>query len=244
VAADQRRERRYRSQATATADRLSPRTNAARTADATWECLPTVGSYHLWLSSITGKALWIDLKTESRADALWAADGLAAVCADEYDEFELWHGSTVLLNAETKDSRFSLKTGFEVSLTSQQSVLETEDALLRSHIALTRSRKLLDASAELRDAVTRRRRPSGYDLGLGSADMQRHRRPTYCLFFAPLSSGARRSNCLASSNDLLMGPVRLDWRMLIWAPQYGQYTLSSVTRVCKTFLNGLSHLGH
>jgi hypothetical protein len=112
--------------------------------------------YRLWLSSITGKTLWIDLKTETRADALWAADGLAAVCADEYDEFELWHGSTVLLNAETKDSCFSLKTGFEVSLTSQQSVLETEDALLRSHIALAHSRKLLDASAELRDAVTRR----------------------------------------------------------------------------------------
>jgi len=122
---------------------------------------PQQQPYRLWLSSITGKTLWIDLKTESRADALWAADGLAAVCADEYDEFELWQGPTVLLNAETKDSRFSLKTDFEVSLTSQQSVLETEDALLRSHIALARSRKLLDASAELRDAVTRKARLSG-----------------------------------------------------------------------------------
>jgi hypothetical protein len=69
--------------------------------------------------------------------------------------FALWHGSTVLLNAETMDNRFSLKTGFEVSLTSQQSAPETEDALLRSHISLARSR--LNVSAELRDAVTRRR---------------------------------------------------------------------------------------
>ena len=109
----------------------------------------------LRLSSITGKTLWIDLKTKTRADALWAADGLAAVCADEYDEFELWQGPTVLLNTATKDSRFSLKIGFEVSLTSQQSVLETEDALLRSHIALARSRKLLDTRACLQTIQTR-----------------------------------------------------------------------------------------
>jgi hypothetical protein len=27
--------------------------------------------YRLWLSSTTGKTLWIDLNIESRADALW-----------------------------------------------------------------------------------------------------------------------------------------------------------------------------
>jgi hypothetical protein len=136
---------------------LMRRARQMRHGNAEEKLSPQQESYRLWLSSNTGKTLWIDLKTESRADALWAADGLAAVCADEYDEFELWQGSTVLLNAETKVSCFSLKTGFEVSLTSQQSVLETEDALLRSHTALARSRKLLDASAELRDAVTARR---------------------------------------------------------------------------------------
>jgi hypothetical protein len=120
------------------------------------EQFPGLELYRIWLSRNRGEALWIFLQVENRADAFWAADSIAAVCADEYEEFELWHGSTFLFSGETKHSCFSLQTGFDVCLASQLSVLETEDALLSSRRALVRSRKLLAAAGELRDAVAAR----------------------------------------------------------------------------------------
>jgi hypothetical protein len=106
--------------------------------------------YRLWLTHIEGATLWIDLKVKSRPDAFWAAEALAAACAEQFDGYELWHGSRFLLGGETGHCRFSLKTGFEVSLASQLTVLETEAILKECHRVLARSRKLLAATEALR----------------------------------------------------------------------------------------------
>src|SRR5215469_5528450 len=110
--------------------------------------------YRLWFSRFDGATLWIDLRVENRPDALWATDALAAACSEQYEDFELWQGSRYLFGGETRHSRFSMNTGIEVTLASQQSVLETEEALLRSHQTLARSAKLLRATQLLRSILT------------------------------------------------------------------------------------------
>ena len=110
--------------------------------------------YRLWFSRFDGATLWIDLRVESRPDALWATDALAAACSEQYEDFELWQGSRYLFGGETRHSRFSLNTGIEVTLASQQSVLETEEALLKSHQGLARSATLLRATQLLRSILT------------------------------------------------------------------------------------------
>ena len=112
------------------------------------------GGYRLWFCRFDGATLWIDLRVENRPDALWATDALAAACSEQYEDFELWQGSRYLFGGETRHSRFSLNTGIEVTLASQQSVLETEEALLRSHQTLARSAKLLRATQLLRSILT------------------------------------------------------------------------------------------
>jgi hypothetical protein len=122
---------------------------------------PALEGYKLWFTRGDGATLWIDLNISSRADALWAADALAAACAEQYEEFELWQGPVYLFGASTRYSQFSLQTAVEVSRQSQQSVLETEEALLESHNSLARSRKLLAATAQLRQQLADPHAPRG-----------------------------------------------------------------------------------
>lgn len=109
--------------------------------------------YRVWFSRSDGATLWVDLNIESRADALWAADALAAACSEEYQEFGLWHGPTCLFTADTRYSHFSAETAAEVTLASQRSVLEAEDILRSTNKSLARSRKLLETTAEMRKSV-------------------------------------------------------------------------------------------
>lgn len=114
---------------------------------------PAHQGYRLWFSREDGATLWIDLRIPNRADALWAADALAAACAEQYEEFELWQGPVYLFGAPTRYSYFSLQTAIGVTRESQQSVLDTEEALLESHQSLARSRKLLAVTAQLRERL-------------------------------------------------------------------------------------------
>jgi hypothetical protein len=109
--------------------------------------------YRVWLSRSDGATLWVDLDIESRADALWAADALAAACAEEYQEFGLWHGPTCLFTADTRYSHFSPQSAIEVTLASQQAVLDAEELLQSSNAVLARSRKLLEVMAEMRKSL-------------------------------------------------------------------------------------------
>ena len=107
-------------------------------------------AYRLWFSRADGNTLWVEFDVGDPADAFWAADALAAVLSNQYEEYELWRRGRLLFGGLTQDCRFSLDTGIEVTLASQRSVLETEDALLRSHRALARSNRLLEATETLR----------------------------------------------------------------------------------------------
>jgi hypothetical protein len=107
-------------------------------------------AYRLWFGRADGNTLWIEFDVGDPADAFWAADALAAVVSNQYEEYELWRSGRFLFGGLTRDCRFSLDTGIQVTLASQRSVLETEDALLRSHRALARSNRLLAATESLR----------------------------------------------------------------------------------------------
>jgi hypothetical protein len=109
--------------------------------------------YRVWFSRPDGATLWVELEIESRADALWAADALAAACSEEYQEFGLWHGPTCLFTADTRYSHFSPQSAVEVTLASQRAVLEAEELLQSSNTVLARSRKLLEATADMRKSL-------------------------------------------------------------------------------------------
>jgi hypothetical protein len=103
-----------------------------------------------WKDNGDGTTLWIYLAVESRADAVWAARALAKACSDHYEDFDLWDGSSHIAGSETKRLAHLVDTAEEVTIASQQSVLDAEDALLRSELVIARSRKLLEATEELR----------------------------------------------------------------------------------------------
>ena len=44
------------------------------------------------LSNGDGATLWVYLRTESRADAMWAAYALGRACSDCFEDFDLWDG--------------------------------------------------------------------------------------------------------------------------------------------------------
>src|SRR5215469_6191511 len=111
--------------------------------------------YRMRLSNWDGTTLWVYLRAESRADAMWAANTLAGACSDYFEDFDLWDGTNHLLSADTKLSFFFSYSAEEVAAASQQSLLDTEETLMRSEVAVAHSRKLLEATAALRDRLTR-----------------------------------------------------------------------------------------
>jgi len=105
------------------------------------------------LSNWDGATLWVYLKAESRADAMWVAHALAGACSGYFEDFDLWDGMNHLLNADTKLSNFFSNSAVEVSTASQQSLLDTEEAILHSKVSVARSRRLLEATAALRNRL-------------------------------------------------------------------------------------------
>jgi len=113
--------------------------------------------YRMRLSNGTGTTLWVYLRAESRADAIWAANALRSACSDCFEDYDLWDSANHLLSAATKlPSYFFPDSAEEDAITSQYSLLDTMEVLVRSEVALARSRKLLEATAALRDRLTRR----------------------------------------------------------------------------------------
>ena len=110
--------------------------------------------YRMRLSNWDGATLWVYLRAESRADAMWVAHALAGACAGYFEDYDLWDGENHLLNADTTLSAFFNGSG-EISTASQQSLLDTEDALLHSKVTVARSRRLLEATAALRNRLAR-----------------------------------------------------------------------------------------
>src|SRR5262249_48252783 len=112
--------------------------------------------YWMRLTESNGAAHWICLDVESRADAIWAAHALASACSDKCEDFDLWDGESYVVGNETKEIFHLTDTAEEVTLASQQSVLDTEEAILRGKTTLARSRKLLDATEGLRNRLVHR----------------------------------------------------------------------------------------
>ena len=116
---------------------------------------PFAEGYQLRLSNGEGGTLWIDLDVESRVEAAWAAYALAAACAEEYEDFDLWDGSTQLSGREILSVFADNPEG--VSAAAQQAVLDREEVLLQSHAKLARSRTLLEETALLRRQLKSRK---------------------------------------------------------------------------------------
>jgi hypothetical protein len=111
--------------------------------------------YRMRLSNWDGATLWVYLRAESRADAMWAANALGGACSDCFEDFDLWDGTSHLLSADTKLSFFFSDSAEEVATASQQSLLDTEEAILHSNVSVAHSRRLLEATAALRDRMAR-----------------------------------------------------------------------------------------
>jgi hypothetical protein len=118
------------------------------------EATPEGGLYRICFLRNDRIALWIDLDTESKADAVWVANALQEACSDEYGDFELWHGLTCILGNDTKRGWKPPAPSAEISAATQRRLLETEEALLNSRQAIAGSRKLLEVSARLRKQLT------------------------------------------------------------------------------------------
>jgi len=109
--------------------------------------------YRMRLSNGDGATLWVFLRAESRADAMWTAKTLAEACSDHFDDYDMWDGAAHL--RDPGPSLFFCDSAEEVAATSQQCLLEVEETILHSHTALAHSRRLLEATAALRDRLTR-----------------------------------------------------------------------------------------
>ena len=116
---------------------------------------PFAEGYQLRLSNGEGGTLWIDLDVESRVEAAWAASALATACAEEFEDFDLWDGSTQLPGREILSIFADSSEG--VAAGTQQAVLDREEVLLQSHAKLARSRTLLEETALLRRQLKSRK---------------------------------------------------------------------------------------
>jgi hypothetical protein len=70
--------------------------------------------YRMRLSNRDGATLWVYLKAESRADAMWVANALAGACSGYFEDYDLWDGRKHLLNADTTLSLFFFDSAVEV----------------------------------------------------------------------------------------------------------------------------------
>ena len=70
--------------------------------------------YRMRLSNRDDATLWVYLKAESRADAMWVANALASACSGYFEDYDLWDGRNQLLNADTTLSLFFFDSAVEV----------------------------------------------------------------------------------------------------------------------------------
>ncbi len=98
-----------------------------------------------------------DLDAESEATAMVFAGALHEACSDVYEDFELWQGTNRIVgNAAARGWAWPVNPQ-QISLATQERILDREEALLSSRHALARSQRLLEATARLREYVARQR---------------------------------------------------------------------------------------
>src|SRR5215469_16809497 len=84
---------------------------------------PVEEHYRLWLEA-DDASVSIPLKIECLADAFWAAEALAAACAERYTSFELWRGWRIVYGGSTRSCSFTLNPSLALARASQAEVLE------------------------------------------------------------------------------------------------------------------------
>jgi hypothetical protein len=113
---------------------------------------PTQKHYRLWLEADDG-SMSISLNIEGIADAFWAAEALAAACAEHYTRFELWRGCRIIYGGATRNSSFPLNPSLAIAHATQTEVLEREELLQASHVAVGRSKRMLAMTEQLRQKL-------------------------------------------------------------------------------------------
>jgi hypothetical protein len=122
------------------------------TAKADADTEPVEKHYRLWLETDDG-SMSISLNIEGIADAFWAAEALAAACAEHYTRFELWRGCRIIYGGATRNSSFPLNPSLAIAHATQTAVLEREELLEASHVAVGRSKRMLAMTERLRQKL-------------------------------------------------------------------------------------------
>jgi hypothetical protein len=115
---------------------------------------PVEEHYRLWLEADNG-SVSVSLKIERMADAFWAAEALAAACADRYTSFELWRGWRIIYGGATRNCTFTLDPSLALARATQAEVLEKEELLEASRVVVARSKRMLAMTEQLRQKLAR-----------------------------------------------------------------------------------------
>jgi hypothetical protein len=121
-------------------------------ANADAEIEPAETHYRLWLEADDG-SVSISLKIECMADAFWAAEALAAACAERYTSFELWRGWRIIYGGSTRNCSFTVNPTLALTRATQAEVLEKEELLQASRIAVARGKRMLAMTEQLRQKL-------------------------------------------------------------------------------------------
>jgi hypothetical protein len=115
---------------------------------------PVKERYRLWLEADDG-SISVPLKIECMADAFWAAEALAAACAERYASFELWRGWRIIYGGATRNCTLTLDPSLALARATQVEVLEKLELLEASRVAVARSKRMLAMTEQLRQKLTR-----------------------------------------------------------------------------------------
>ena len=115
---------------------------------------PVKEHYRLWLEADDG-SISVPLKIECMADAFWAAEALAAACAERYASFELWRGWRIIYGGATRNCTFTLDPSLALARATQAEVLEKLELLEASRVAAARSKHMLAMTEQLRQKLAR-----------------------------------------------------------------------------------------
>jgi hypothetical protein len=118
------------------------------------EIRPPEEQYRLLLET-DDETLSIPLKIEAMGDAFWAAEALAAACADHYTRFELWRGWRIIYCGDTRNCVFTLNPSQAIAHATQAAVLEQEEFLEASRDAVARSKRMLAMMEQLQQKLAR-----------------------------------------------------------------------------------------
>ena len=121
-------------------------------ANADAEIEPAEKHYRLWLEADDG-SVSISLKIECMADAFWAAEALAAACAERYTSFELWRGWRIIYGGSPRNCSFTVNPTLALTRATQAEVLEKEELLQASRVAVARSERMLAMTEQLRQKL-------------------------------------------------------------------------------------------